>query len=45
MLNLGVILLWPVVAVMIVREHKEIEAGNRPEISGGQEPAREPAAS
>jgi AAA family ATP:ADP antiporter len=42
-LNLGFILIWVAVVLMIVREHAEIEKGNRPEISGGQEKAREPA--
>ena len=44
LLNLGIILAWLVVVVMIVREHAEIEKGNRPEISGGKEKAAEPAA-
>ena len=44
LLNLGVILVWLVVVVMIVREHAEIEKGNRPEISGEKEKAAEPAA-
>jgi len=42
-LNLVIILVWFVVVIMIVREHAEIEKGNRPEISGGQEKATEPA--
>ena len=44
-LNLGIILAWLVVVLMIVREHAEIEKGNRPEITGSREKAREPAAS
>jgi AAA family ATP:ADP antiporter len=40
-LNLGIILVWFVVVIMIVREHAEIEKGNRPEISGPPEKARE----
>jgi AAA family ATP:ADP antiporter len=43
-LNLAIILVWFVVVIMIVREHREIEAGNRPEISGAPEKTREPAA-
>lgn len=42
-LNLGIILVWLVVAIMIVREHKEIEAGNRPEISGRPDEAKKTA--
>jgi AAA family ATP:ADP antiporter len=42
--NLVIILVWFVVVIMIVREHKEIEKGNRPEISGPPEKAAEPAA-
>lgn len=45
LLNLGIILVWFVVVVMIVREHREIEAGNRPEISGEPERARHAAVS
>jgi AAA family ATP:ADP antiporter len=41
--NLVIILVWFVVVIMIVREHKEIEKGNRPEISGPPEKAAEPA--
>lgn len=44
-LNLGIILIWLVVVVMIVREHAEIEKGNRPEISGEPEKVKEPAVS
>lgn len=44
-LNLAFILVWLVVVFMIVREHAEIEKGNRPEISGAPEKAREPATS
>lgn len=43
LLNLGIILVWFVVVILIVREHKEIEKGNRPEISGPPEKAAEPA--
>jgi hypothetical protein len=39
-LNLGMILVWLVVVLMIVREHAEIEKGNRPEISGAPEKAK-----
>lgn len=42
--NLGIILIWFVVVILIVREHAEIEKGNRPEISGEKERAAEPAA-
>ena len=42
--NLVVILIEFVVIFMIVREHAEIEKGNRPEISGPPEKAAEPAA-
>jgi AAA family ATP:ADP antiporter len=41
--NLVIILIWLVVVIMIVREHAEIERGNRPEISGPPEKAAEPA--
>lgn len=41
LLNLCIIGVWLVVAIMIVREHKQIEAGNRPEISGEREGAEE----
>jgi AAA family ATP:ADP antiporter len=44
-LNLGIILVWLVVVVMIVREHREIESGNRPEIAGLPEPAKQSAVS
>jgi AAA family ATP:ADP antiporter len=44
-LNLGMILVWLVIVLMIVREHSEIEKGNRPEISGTPEKAREPVMS
>jgi AAA family ATP:ADP antiporter len=44
-LNLGLILIWLVVVLMIVREHREIEAGNRPEISGAPERTKEAAVS
>jgi AAA family ATP:ADP antiporter len=44
-LNLGMILVWLVVVVMIVREHAQIEKGNRPEISGAPERVREPVVS
>lgn len=40
-LNLGIILVWFVVVIMIVREHAEIEKGNRPEISGAPEKAKD----
>ncbi|HET6616619.1 MAG TPA: Npt1/Npt2 family nucleotide transporter, partial [Gemmatimonadota bacterium] len=43
--NLGIILIWFVIIIMIVREHAEIEKGNRPEISGPKEKAPEPARS
>jgi AAA family ATP:ADP antiporter len=39
-LNLGMILVWLVVVLMIVREHAEIEKGNRPEISGAPDKAK-----
>lgn len=42
-LNLGIILVWLVVVIMIVREHRAIEEGERPEISGTPEPAKETA--
>ena len=46
LLNLAIILFWFVVVFMIVREHRQIEAGNRPEVSGAPERARgEPVAS
>ena len=45
LLNLGIILIWFVVIIMIVREHAEIEKGNRPEISGEPERARPAAVS
>ena len=41
--NLVIILIEFVVIFMIVREHAEIEKGNRPEISGSPEKAAEPA--
>jgi AAA family ATP:ADP antiporter len=44
-LNLGIILIWLVVVIMIVREHAEIEKGNRPEISGESDKARKAAVS
>jgi AAA family ATP:ADP antiporter len=44
-LNLGIILIWLVVVIMIVREHAEIEKGNRPEIAGQPEPAKQSAVS
>jgi AAA family ATP:ADP antiporter len=44
-LNLGIILIWLVVVIMIVREHAEIEKGNRPEISGEPDKARKAAVS
>ncbi len=40
LLNLAIIGFWFVVVFMIVREHREIEDGNRPEISGEPERAR-----
>ena len=43
-LNLAIIAIWFVVVFMIVREHAEIEKGNRPEISGAPERVREPVA-
>ncbi|HET6360521.1 MAG TPA: Npt1/Npt2 family nucleotide transporter [Gemmatimonadota bacterium] len=43
-LNLAIIAIWFVVVFMIVREHSEIEKGNRPEISGVPERVREPVA-
>ncbi|MBA3583795.1 MAG: translocase [Gemmatimonadetes bacterium] len=42
-LNLVFILVWFVLVLMIVREHAEIEKGNRPEVSGEPEPAKQPA--
>ncbi|HJU86059.1 MAG TPA: hypothetical protein VJ788_01675, partial [Gemmatimonadota bacterium] len=44
-LNLAIILVWFFVVILIVREHREIEAGNRPEISGAPERARPAAVS
>jgi AAA family ATP:ADP antiporter len=44
-LNLGIIAIWFVIVFMIVREHAEIEKGNRPEISGAPERARPAAVS
>ena len=44
-LNLAIIGIWFVVVFMIVREHAEIEKGNRPEISGAPERARPAAVS
>ena len=35
--NLVVIGVWLVVVLQIVREHKAIEAGQRPEITGAEE--------
>ena len=43
-LNLAIIAIWFVVVFMIVREHAEIEKGNRPEISGEPERVREQVA-
>ena len=45
LLNLAMIMIWFVVVIMIVREHAEIEKGNRPEISGEPERARPAAVS
>jgi hypothetical protein len=44
-LNLAIVAVWFVVVFMIVREHHEIEKGNRPEISGAPEKARTAAVS
>ena len=38
--NLVVIMIWLWVVLQIVREHKAIEAGERPEITGAEEAAR-----
>ena len=45
LLNLCIILVWIVVVIMIVREHAEIEKGNRPEISGEPDKVRKAAVS
>jgi AAA family ATP:ADP antiporter len=42
-LNLAFVVIWFLVVIMIVREHREIEKGNRPEISGAPERAKEGA--
>ena len=42
-LNLAFVVIWFFVVFMIVREHREIEAGNRPEVSGPPERAKEGA--